>query len=256
MKKLFAFIFSIFLSVSAFALKVPVLQSYVNDYAGIMKASDKIEAEKLLKSLEDSTGVQFVVLTIPSLNGYSLEDFSIQTAEKNKIGKKGKDNGILLLVSLADRKIRIETGYGIEETLTDTKCGLIIRNIIVPEFRNGNYSKGILYAARNITGIVGGDTNLISEELNQPQNDYDSDEALISFLFMLTFFIIVSCLASGRRNHFLPWIFWSSFGHAYRRNSFYGTSGMHRSSSGFNSSSFNFHGGGGHFGGGGASGGW
>ena len=105
------------------ALEVPALTGRIVDNAKIISSQDKMEISSYLKNLEDQTGIQIAVLTIKSLEGESLEEFSLRTAEKWKLGEKGKDNGALLLVALNERKIRIEVGYGLEERLTDTKCG-------------------------------------------------------------------------------------------------------------------------------------
>ena len=140
MKKLISALGALIASACIFALNVPALSAHVNDYAGIMKNSDKRKAEEYLSALENTTGIQIAVLTIPSLEGESLESYSYNVAEKWQLGQSGKDNGALLLVAMKEKKVRIENGYGLEDTLTDTKSGLIIRNVILPEFRNGNYS--------------------------------------------------------------------------------------------------------------------
>lgn len=239
------------------ALEVPALTGRIVDNARIISSQDKMEISSYLKNLEDETGIQMAVLTIKSLEGESLEEFSLRTCEKWKLGQKGKDNGALLLVALNERKIRIEVGYGLEESLTDTKCGLIIRNVIIPEFRNGDYSNGIAKGVRNMAGIAGNNAELISKKVSNPEHSDGSSSVLAGFMFVFGWFILFSCIASGRQNHFLPWIIFSSAYRASHRS--YGSdfSGRSRHSSfgsGFSGGSFGGHGGG--FGGGGASGGW
>lgn len=257
MKKRIAIFGSLLFSARLFALNVPPLTAHINDYANIMKQADKSAAEQYLSSLEASTGIQIAVLTIDSLGGDSLESYSHAVAETWQLGQSGKDNGALLLVSMQERKVRIETGYGLEESLTDTKSGLIIRNIILPEFRSGNYSKGILHGIQNMGGVASGNEELVSEKVSSPDNRSSGAESvLFGFLFVFGWFILFSCLASGRQNHWLPWVIFSSAYRSQHRSSSSGTgfsSGGSRNS-GFNSSGF--RGGGGHFGGGGASGGW
>ncbi|HEX9902792.1 MAG TPA: TPM domain-containing protein, partial [Acidobacteriota bacterium] len=129
-----------------FGLEVPGLKGRVNDYARILEPEQEAALENNLAAIESSITAQFVLLTIPSLEGEPLEDFSLRVAEAWKLGQKGADNGLLMLVAVEDRAIRIEVGYGLEGTLPDGKCGTIIRQVIVPEFRNGNYYTGIFKA--------------------------------------------------------------------------------------------------------------
>ncbi len=132
----------LFFTFSCFALDVPLLRSYVNDYANMMSqtARSKIEAE--LKEFEKSDSTQIFILTIPSLQGESLEAYSIKVAESWKIGQKGRDNGVLLLVASQERKIRIEVGRGLEGRLTDLTAGRIIDLVIKPKFKRGDYDAG------------------------------------------------------------------------------------------------------------------
>ena len=127
---------------AANALEVPKLQGYVNDYAGIISPQTKTSLEQQLKAIEESDSTQIVILTIPSLEGEVLEQFSIKVAEAWKIGQKGKDNGIIFLVSKNDRKMRIEVGRGLEGTLTDLMTGRIIDNVIKPSFKAGDFDRG------------------------------------------------------------------------------------------------------------------
>ena len=119
------------------ALDVPALQGRVNDYAGMLAPATERHLDAALQDLERSDSTQIVVLTIASLEGDSLEDFSIRVAEQWRIGHKGLDNGAILLIAKADRKLRIEVGYGLEGRLTDLMAGRIIANVIVPYFKNG-----------------------------------------------------------------------------------------------------------------------
>src|SRR5215467_6388004 len=127
----------------ALALDVPPLQGRINDYAGLIPADRARALEERLARFEAETGHQIAVLTIPSLKGDSLEDFSIRVAEAWKIGQKGFDNGAILLIVRDDRKLRIEVGYGLEGVLPDAIASRIIREIIVPRFRANDYAGGI-----------------------------------------------------------------------------------------------------------------
>ena len=139
-----------------FALEVPALKGRVNDYAGILSAAAKRQIDMELAELEQTDSTQIVVLTIPSLKGDSLEDFSIRVAEQWKIGQKNNDNGAILIISKQDRKIRIEVGYGLEGKLTDLMSGRIIRDVIGPNFKSGNFDAGVLQGVSAMIATVKG----------------------------------------------------------------------------------------------------
>lgn len=122
--------------------------NHVVDLAGIIDDNTEANLNGYLLELEQKTTAQMVVLTIKSLDGASIEDFAIRTArDKWKLGQKGKDNGVLLLVSLQDRKYRFEIGYGLEGVIPDSFAASIGRESLVPYFKKGDYSTGILTAS-------------------------------------------------------------------------------------------------------------
>ena len=125
------------------ALEVPKLQGRVNDLAGILTPDQIAALDSKLQSFEASDSTQVAILIIPDLEGESLEDYSMRVAEAWRIGQKGLDNGAILLISLRDRALRIEVGYGLEQKLTDVRSSQIIRNEIIPRFRQGDYYGGI-----------------------------------------------------------------------------------------------------------------
>jgi len=142
----------------ALALEVPPLRGRVNDYAKLLPQERARALEAQLEKFEQETGHQIAVLTIPSLQGDSLEDFSIRVAEAWKIGKKGFDNGAILLIARDDRKLRIEVGYGLEGVMPDAIASRIIREVITPRFRSGDYAGGIEAGVDAILKITKGET--------------------------------------------------------------------------------------------------
>ena len=134
---------SLFQCIGALALDVPKLQGRVNDLAGVLTRDQIASLDAKLQSFEASDSTQIVVLIIPGLEGDPIEDYSIRVAEAWKIGQKESDNGAILLVSLRERELRIEVGYGLEERLGDARSSQIIRNEIVPRFRQGDFYGGI-----------------------------------------------------------------------------------------------------------------
>lgn len=247
-KILVCFVFVFFIA-KLFALDVPKLNGRVNDYANIINKNDEKELTEYLTALDEQTGIQIAVLTIPGLKGEDIAAFGVKVAEKWKLGRAGEDNGALLLVSTEERKLRIEVGYGLEDTLTDAKCGLIIRNVIIPEFKDGNYSEGILKGVQNMGGIASGNLELVNK--NVLKNEEDTDVGIIFIIIWLIFIFVII----GSRGGILKWIFLSNVVNSAGRSS---RSSFNRSNSSFGGfgGGKGFSGGGGHFGGGGASGHW
>ena len=144
------------LPLAAPAREVPPLKGRVNDYAGLLSPQAASLLESLLKAHEDSTTNQVALLTIPSLEGEDLEGFSMRVVEEWKLGRVKEDNGVLLLLARDDREVRIEVGGGLEGALPDITCGRIIRNELVPRFREGDYEGGILRGTGAILAAIGG----------------------------------------------------------------------------------------------------
>ncbi|MSR84725.1 MAG: TPM domain-containing protein [Candidatus Latescibacteria bacterium] len=155
MKTLLALVLCL-LPLAAPALEVPPLRARVNDTAALLSPGTAVLLESLLKAHEDSTSNQVTLLTIPSLEGEGLESFRMRVVEQWQLGQAKKDNGVLLLVARDDPEVRIEVGGGLEGLLPDITCGRIIRNEIVPRFRDGDYEGGILRGTGAILAAIGG----------------------------------------------------------------------------------------------------
>lgn len=130
-------------SVPATAQNFPELSGYINDNAGLLSPQAKSELEAKLAQLEKDTTAQVFVATVKSLEGDSIEDYASRLFEKWKIGQKDKDNGVLFLVALDDRKMRIEVGYGLEPVITDGRAGRIRDDDVLPLFKSNDYEGGI-----------------------------------------------------------------------------------------------------------------
>ena len=276
----FSFTFIFFLSCQTlWALEVPSRpEGYVTDLAGLLSPAAKARLETLLHQQEIQTSNQVVILTLPTLAGDSLEDFSIRLAEKWKIGQKGKDNGIIFLISKEDRQMRIEVGYGLEGVLPDSLAGAIIRNIVVPRFRAGQFEEGVLMGTQAILEAIRG------EFKNENPGGTAEDPLLPLFKWIAVAAGLVFLLDSTRygqyrifhrayneRYSFLEWfirfsILLAVLGGIFRlifyamlssRGGYYGNRSGYSSFPGGSSDGGGFGGGGGGgFGGGGASGSW
>jgi uncharacterized protein len=234
MKKFFLFL--ILISVGFAQQQLPDLKSYANDLTGTLDQEQLNTLNYRLKTFDDSTSNQLVVLIVPKVNDYSLEDYANETAAKNKIGTKKNDNGILFLIVKDDKKIRIEVGYGLEGALPDALASSIIRNVVVPDFKRNDYYDGISDGIDAIILATKGEYK--SEDNGHTRNSYSG---IVTFLLFI-FFIITSIFRGGRRRRGGGFFFPGGFG------------GGGFSSGGFGGGGFS--GGGGGFGGGGASGGW
>jgi uncharacterized protein len=165
----------LFVATYLFALEVPKLTSQVVDNAGFFTTKERESLLQELKSIEKSTTNQIAILTIKSLEGESLEDYSIKVVDKWKLGQKDKDNGILMLYVKDSRDIRIEVGYGLEGALNDGIVGSIIREDLIPNFKSGDFYKGTKKALADLNSATKGeyveqDTNKAEKGLDIPDN--------------------------------------------------------------------------------------
>jgi len=149
---------------SADAKQVPFLSGRVVDEAGVVPPETAARIEEKLRALEEESGAQVAVLTVESLEDEVLEDYSLRVAETWGLGRAGEDDGVLLLVARDDRKLRIEVGYGLEGALTDAEAGRIVRNVIVPRFKSGEYGEGIEAGVDSIVGTIRGEEGAIPED--------------------------------------------------------------------------------------------
>ncbi|HEU5163248.1 MAG TPA: TPM domain-containing protein [Thermoanaerobaculia bacterium] len=240
---------------AALALEVPPAPTqWVTDRAGILEggASEALNAK--LRSFEERTGTQFIIYILPSLEGDSLEDFSIRAAEKWRVGQAKYDNGLILFVFPQDRKLRIEVGYGLEGTVTDAISSRVIRQDIVPAFQAGNYAAGLDAAADHLIAFI----EKGEEPHPVPRGTGGAPGGGIPFwVFLLIplFVIFVLGPMSGRGCGPACWLpFMMGGGTTFGGGHYRGGGGFGGFSGGGGFGGFS--GGGGGFGGGGASGSW
>lgn len=234
----------------------PALSGRVVDEANLLSEADKAELTQELKALEDKSSDQVVVVTVPSLQGYSIEEFGYRLGQHWGIGTKQLNNGVLLIVAPNERKVRIEVGRGLEPILTDALSRLIIETSILPRFRSGDFAGGIKYGADDIEKALTGDT---AELEQRAKARHDADDPAVDWVMVIFWTLIILWFVyvvwrssqaqpgvRGRRGAggpiFIPGPGWDGGGGG-------GWSGGGGGGGGFS-------GGGGSFGGGGASGGW
>jgi uncharacterized protein len=247
LKKFFLLLFVfILLGSPAYSLEVPDRpEGRVTDRTGTLTREQIRALDQKMASIERETSNQIAVLLIPSLEGDSLEDYSIRLAEKWKIGQAGRNNGVILLVVKNDRKLRIEVGYGLEGALPDALAGTIIRNEIAPRFKEGQFYQGIDAGVNSIIAATKGEYKARPKKKSSPIGFW------LPFLIPVAFIIFFAVAASqARRRHYHSGGSrgWNSGGGFWYGGSSWGGGG--------GSDSGGFSGGGGDFGGGGASGDW
>lgn len=151
-----ALLLALALAAPASALDVPFLSGRVNDHAGLLSETARGSVEAKLKDFEARTGHQVAVLTLDSLEGEPLEDFSLKVARTWALGRKGRNDGVLFLISKTDRKLRIEVGHGLEGSIPDALAGRIIQHEVVPRFRSGDFEGGVTAGVDAIVAAADG----------------------------------------------------------------------------------------------------
>ena len=164
------------LALPARAADVPFLTGRVVDEANILSPGVEQSLSQMSEKHEQATGNQVVVLTMPSLEGESIEGYATRVFDAWKLGQKGKDNGVLVIVAPNDRKMRIEVGYGLEGTLTDAGASRIIREAMTPQFKSGNYEAGIQNGVAAIVEALEG-----QGDWNAPGTESSSGSAKTAF---------------------------------------------------------------------------
>ncbi|MFA5889277.1 MAG: TPM domain-containing protein [Candidatus Paceibacterota bacterium] len=186
MQKYFALVCLFCLPILTLAFVVPERpQTYVNDYAGILSAGQVTVLETKLEVFERGTTNEVAVVTIPSLDGDTIENVAQEIFTKWGIGKKDKNNGVLLLISLAERKTRIHTGYGVEGDLTDIGTSYIQSEVITPAFRAGDYYAGINGAVDKMIEALGGNNIVPENYSNTPKSNINWE-----FIFVIGFILL------------------------------------------------------------------
>jgi uncharacterized protein len=248
--------------------ETPELTRPVNDFANVIDPESASQLDSLIRALQETTGDVVVVATVDSLQGDDVNSFA-ERMFRNRgkgIGQAGKDNGLLVLVAVKDRQIKIETGYDLEQFITDGFAGETIRQEIAPRFRQGAYGPGLVAGVQRIIGRIGEGRNVSIEgapRIPQRRRATGSGSGGNLFITMIILFIVINAIAGrlGRRRRRRwgggPWSGWHSgvgpFGGGFggRGGGFGGGFG------GFGGGGGGFGGfGGGRSGGGGAGGSW
>ncbi|MEG0752767.1 MAG: TPM domain-containing protein [Angelakisella sp.] len=225
---------------------------YVNDFANVLSPQTEQHIMQQSRAYDESNGTQVVVATVPNLGGVAIEDYALEMARSWKIGGAEENNGLLILVAVEDRELRVEIGYGLEGVINDAKAGRYIRNEANPLLSNNKWDEGILALYNALLGELENPT---------PMEEEDEESSTYFLGIMIALIIIISILASSTRRGGPPDNFGGGGGGGghYRgfRGGYYGGfggGGFSGGGGGFGGGGGGFSGGGGGFGGGGASG--
>jgi uncharacterized protein len=184
---------------AASAQKLPEITGPVNDFAHVIDAQSAAGIDRLSRSLKAASGDVVVVATVPTIEPYGdIQQYATKLFENGGrgIGEKGKDNGVLILLALKERKVRLEVGYGLEEWITDRFAGETSREVMAPEFRRGAYGTGLLAGTARVVGRIAKAKNL-KLDVQLPQED-EPEERSSSFPLWLPIAIFIAILIISR----------------------------------------------------------
>ena len=244
----------------------PELTAPVNDFANVIDANSERELDRRIRSLKAASGDVVIVATVKTYKPYgSIEEYAVKMFENNGrgIGDKGKDNGLLILVAVDDRKIKIEVGYDLEQFITDGFAGQTIRDEITPQFRNGNFGAGLLAGTTTIINRIAGQRGVTLQNVPAPQPARRATGSGFPWWIILIWILIIILNSRRRRRGRTwgggPWSGWNSGigpfgGGGFSGGGFGGGFGGFGGGGGGGGGFGGFGGGG--SGGGGASGGW
>ena len=267
---------------------VPLLKSHVTDLTATLSVGEVTQLEQKLAAFEKAKGSQVAVLIVPATHPETIEQYALRVAETWKLGRKGIDDGVLLLIAKNDRTLRIEVGYGVEGALPDAMAKRIIAEIIVPQFKAGNFIAGIDAGINAILGSLKGESLPQPSTKNGPGNSSGMHILLDNFIPILIGLIVLGRMLQTLLGRlvgaaitsigvgFIGWLFFSSVVAAifiavvvffislfqstgsglYRNGRNWPDNGFRNGGFGSSGSGGGFSGGGGGFGGGGASGRW
>ena len=181
----------------------PELTRPVNDFAGVVDAASAREIESLIRSLQETTGDVVVVAVVDSLDGEDINQYAVKMFENRGkgIGQSGKDNGLLILVAIKDRMVKLEVGYDLEEFITDGFSGETIREAIAPEFRRGAYGAGLLAGVTRVIGRIaeGRNVSIQGAPRVRATRTPDTSSGRNSIVFIILLFLLVNVIAGRLR---------------------------------------------------------
>lgn len=203
MVKVLSYLLFTILTTTALAQQLPEPMSpprLVNDFANVLDADENSRLEQKLRAYHDSTSTQIAVVIVQDLGGYEVVDYAVRLGEKWGVGQQGSNNGIVVLVSIDDRKAAIVTGYGLEGAITDAATRRIRENQMNPNFRDGNFYKGLDDATTTIIKLASGEFTAEDLKPEVPRVAFFI-AAFIGIIFIIFIISVIAAVSHRKRNH-------------------------------------------------------
>lgn len=190
MRKIYLIFIFLLFSIIGHAQNIPKPSSWVNDFANVIEQTYKEKLDSLIKELEQKTTTEIAVVTVASIAPYDEKEYARLLFDNWQPGKKGKDNGVLVLLAVKERRWRIETGYGVEGVLPDGLCGEIGRNYMVPYFKSAGYGEGLYQGVMQIAKVISDSSGipLGSASIAPVKSKLDTLSQILLGIFILVFF--------------------------------------------------------------------
>ncbi len=210
MRKIFLILVFLILPFLGYAQNVPQPVGWVNDFANVIDKGNADKLSSLIEEVEQKTTTEIAVVTVDSIASYDEKEYARLLFDNWKPGKKGKDNGVLVLLAVKERRWRIETGYGVEGILPDGLCGEIGRNYMVPYFKAGNYGEGLYQGIRAIANIIAKDAHVTLAALGnfeeiapeKQSSTIPNSLAMVIIFIVIVLFIVISNLGAYRNRYY------------------------------------------------------
>lgn len=195
-RRIFILALLVFMPLPLSALDVPQLSGRINDYAHMLSPGTAQQLEQKLAAFESDQSTQIAVLTVPSLQGDDIDQFTIHVAEQWKLGQKGRDNGVLLVLAQAEHKVRIEVGMGLQGVLPDITTSHIIRDVMLPYLKTGNYDQGVTAGIDAVISATKGEFKAFPQGAGKPAHKRTSSPFPVLLLLIA---VVVVLLGSFSR---------------------------------------------------------
>ncbi len=194
MRRVYLLVILLILPFFVYSGDIPQPVGWVNDFANVISSEYGDKLTNLIQELEEKTSAEIAVVTVNSIAPYEEKEYARLLFDNWKPGKKGKDNGVLVLLAIKERRWRIETGYGVEGILPDGLCGEIGRNYMVPYFKEGKYDEGLYLGVVNIAQIIARNTNISLSSLQGikdlvPENANSYGSSVVSIIIIILFLV-------------------------------------------------------------------
>lgn len=205
---LFIFSFAFFISGSLQAIDFPKPSGHVNDFAGVMSAENRQSLESFLRGVKEKTGAEIAVVTVKDMAGLDIDTYAVEMMKSWGIGSKDKNEGVLFLLSMQERKVRIEVGYGLEPVITDARSGMILDDYVIPYFKKGDWDNGLVQGTYAIASAIAKDKGVVLDsgvpvQMDPTRSGRGQKQEIPLFMKIIFIIIIILMIKSGGFRSFI-----------------------------------------------------